>query len=153
MKARNPAGTLIVSELCYATSRDAERAFYEAFQHADIGRMMEVWSDEDTIICIHPMGPRLDGRDAVAQSWQQIFAGSSPMRFELSEVSCTLDGDLAVHCVYENIHHGPQLGQRSQVLATNVYKATERGWRILLHHASPAVLMQAPDDEPQSTLH
>jgi ketosteroid isomerase-like protein len=153
MKTRDTAGALIMSEPYYATSRDAERAFYEAFQHADLGEMMKVWSDEDTIICIHPMGPRLDGREAVTQSWRHIFAGSSPMRFELTEVSCTLDGDLAVHCVYENIDHGPQLGQRSQVLATNVYKSTERGWRILLHHASPAVLMQTSDDEQQSTLH
>jgi ketosteroid isomerase-like protein len=142
-----------MSELYYATSRDAERAFYEAFQRADLGDMMQVWSEEDTIICIHPMGPRLDGREAVAQSWRHIFAGSSPMRFELTEVSCTLDGDLAVHCVYENIDHGPQLGQRSQVLATNVYKSTERGWRILLHHASPAVSLQAREQESSSTLH
>ena len=142
-----------MSQLYYATSRDAERAFYEAFQHADLGEMMNVWCEEDSIICIHPMGPRLDGREAVAQSWQHIFAGSSPMRFELTEVSCTLDGDLAVHCVYENIDHGPQLGQRSQVLATNVYKSTERGWRLLVHHASPSVAMQASGEDSHSTLH
>jgi len=142
-----------MSETYYATARDAERAFYAAFQRADLEEMMQVWCDEDSIICIHPMGPRLDGREAVAQSWRHIFAGSSPMRFELSEVSCTVDGDLAVHCVYENIDHGPQLGQRSRVLATNVYKSTQWGWRILLHHASPAVSLQAAEQESSSTLH
>jgi ketosteroid isomerase-like protein len=142
-----------MSELYYATSRDAERAFYEAFQRANLGEMMQVWSHEDPVICIHPMGPRLDGREAVAQSWRSIFAGSSPMRFELTEVSCTVGAHLAVHCVYENIDHGPELGQRSQVLATNVYKSTERGWRILLHHASPAVVVQSRDEEPHATLH
>ena len=142
-----------MSELYYATSRDAERAFYEAFQRADLRQMMAVWCDEEPVICIHPMGPRLDGREAVSQSWRQIFAGGSPMRFSLTEVSCTLDERLAVHCVYENIDHGPQLGQRSQVLATNVYKSTGRGWRILLHHASPAVIMQAQEEAPHSTLH
>jgi hypothetical protein len=70
------------------------------------------------------------------------------MRFDLTEVSCALGAELAVHCVFENIAHGPELGQRSQVLATNVYKSTERGWRILLHHASPSVALQ-----PRSTLH
>lgn len=142
-----------MSEPYYATSRDAERAFYGAFQRANLGEMMQVWSDEDTIICIHPMGPRLDGREAVAQSWRQLFAGGSPMRFELSEVSRTLNGDVAVHCVYENIEHGPQLDQRSRVLATNVYTSTERGWRIVLHHASPAVSLQASEREAHSTLH
>ena len=140
-----------MSEAYYATSRDAERAFYDAFQRADAGEMMKVWADEDAIICIHPMGPRLDGREAVAQSWQQIFAGSAPMCFELTEVSCVLDGDLAVHCVYENIDHGPQLGQRSLVLATNIYKSTSQGWRMLVHHASPGVPMQAPDEEHAPT--
>lgn len=153
MGTRDAAGVNLMSELYYATSRDAERAFYAAFQHADLGEMMNVWSEDDTIICIHPMGPRLDGREAVTQSWRQIFAGSSPMRFELTEVSCILDGELAVHCVYENIDHGAQLGQRSQVLATNVYKSTERGWRLLLHHASPSMAMQGGDEDAHSTLH
>ncbi len=153
MESRDAPGESIMSDPYYATSRDAERAFYDAFQRADVADMMKVWADEHTIICIHPMGPRLDGREAVAHSWRQIFAGSAPMRFELTEVSCTLEGDLAVHCVYENIDHGPQLGQRSLVLATNIYKSTGEGWRILVHHASPGASMQAADEEPHATLH
>ena len=137
----------------YPTSKDAERAFYDAFQRADVEEMMKVWADEDAIICIHPMGPRLDGRAAVAQSWQQIFAGSTPMRFELSEISCAVNESLAVHCVYENIDHGSQLTQRSLVLATNVYRSTERGWHMVVHHASPAISMQTADKEPHSTVH
>ena len=142
-----------MSEPYYATSRQAEQAFYDAFQRADVGEMMKVWADEDRIICIHPMGPRLDGRAAVAQSWRQIFAGRAPARFELTEVSCTLDGDLAIHCVYENIHHGPQLDQRSLVLATNIYTSSERGWRMLVHHASPGVIIRDPEQDSHSTLH
>jgi ketosteroid isomerase-like protein len=153
MDARDAAGARIMNEPYYATSRDAERAFYDAFQRADLDEMMKVWADEDTIICIHPMGARLDGREAVARSWEQLFAGSAPMRFELTEVSCTLNGDLAVHCVTENIDHGAQLGQRSLVLATNIYQSTGQGWRILVHHASPGVLMQTRDQESHSTLH
>jgi ketosteroid isomerase-like protein len=140
-----------MTEHYYATSRDAERAFYDAFQSANIGEMMAIWSDDDSIICIHPMGPRLDGREAVEQSWRHIFAGSSSMRFQLTEVSCTVNGELAVHCVYENIDHGAQFDQRSQVLATNVYKSTQRGWRIVLHHASPTVSVQVAEQD--SILH
>ena len=51
-----------MSEPYYATSRDAEQAFYAAFQKADLAEMMQVWADDDSIVCIHPMGPRLDGR-------------------------------------------------------------------------------------------
>ena len=153
MEAREALGGSIMGDPYYATSRDAEHAFYDAFERADVVDMMKVWADEQSIVCIHPMGPRLDGREAVAHSWRQIFAGSTPMRFELTEVSCTLEGDLAVHCVYENIDHGPQLGQRSLVLATNIYKSTGQGWRILVHHASPGASVQTADQEPLATLH
>lgn len=137
----------------YATSRDAEKAFYEAFERADVDGMMRVWAEDDTIICIHPMGPRLEGRRAVAQSWREIFAGGARMRFELAEVACTLHGDLAVHCVYENILYGPRLDERSLVLATNIYKSTDQGWHMLVHHASPGVAPPASEDEPHWTLH
>jgi hypothetical protein len=60
---------------------------------------------------------------------------------------------MAVHCVYENIDHGPQLGQRSRVLATNIYMSTEQGWRMLVHHASPGVSTEIPDEELHATLH
>ena len=142
-----------MSEPYYATSEDAERAFYDAFEGAGVDDMMKVWAPEDSIICIHPMGARLEGREAVAQSWRQIFSGRVPMRFELTEVSRILNGTLAVHCVYENIDHGPQLDQRSRVMSTNVYRSTERGWHMLVHHASPAISMQMADKRPHSTMH
>ncbi len=142
-----------MSEPYYATSRDAERAFYDAFQNAELDDMMHIWSAQHDIICIHPMGPRLEGREAVAKSWRQIFSGGAPMRFELTEVSCTQDGNLAVHCVYENIEHGAQLAQRSLVLATNVYQSTERGWHMVVHHASPAISTQTASEEPHATVH
>lgn len=142
-----------MSQPYYETSRDAERAFYAAFQHANLEQMMQVWAEEDDIVCIHPMGPRLDGRAAVARSWQRIFTGGAPMRFELSEVSSTVNGDLAVHCVHENIDHGPGFGQRSLVLATNIYRSTERGWRMLVHHASPAGEPLPKDGATEATLH
>lgn len=142
-----------MNEQCFETSRDAERAFYAAFERASLSEMMRVWADDDDIMCIHPMGPRLEGRAAVARGWEQIFAGGVSMRFELSEVSCTHSGDLAVHCVYENIGHGPGFGQRSLVLATNVYKSTANGWRMLLHHGSPGGAARAGTETPLSTLH
>jgi len=137
----------------YATPHDAETAFYEAFQRADIEAMMQVWADDESVVCIHPMGPRLSGREAVAASWEQIFAGATPMRFEITEVEYTQDEALSVHCVFENITHGLQLSQRSLVLATNVYKATDAGWRMILHHASPGAPPEEPEESEAQTLH
>ena len=143
----------MTSDTWYATPSDAEEAFYRAFERADLEDMMKVWADDDAIICIHPMGQRLEGRQAVWQSWRQLFAGGARMRFEVSEIARTVNGDLAVHCVYEKISHGPRLAERSLVLATNVYKETERGWHLVLHHASPAGAMPSDSQEPDTTLH
>lgn len=142
-----------MSDTCYTTSKDAEKAFYEAFQRADVDDMMKVWADDDTIICIHPMGPRLEGRRAVAQSWREIFAGGPQLRFELAEIACTLNGDLAVHCVYEMIRENQSPARRSLVLATNIYRSTNQGWRMIVHHASPGVAPPDSGEEPRSTLH
>ena len=142
-----------MSDPSYATSKEAESAFYEAFQRADVEEMMKVWAEDDAIICIHPMGPRHLGRRAVARSWRDIFAGGPQLRFELAEVACTIDGDLAVHCVYEVIRQDQAPDRRSLVLATNIYRSTGRGWRMIVHHASPGVAPPAPAEDTGSTLH
>jgi hypothetical protein len=45
---------------------------------------------------------------------------------------------LSVHSVYEYITVAGEPRPRSPVIATNVYLRTERGWRMVAHHASPA---------------
>lgn len=122
----------------YATPQAAEAAFYDAFQRADLEAMMAVWAEDDAIVCVHPMGPRLQGRAAVHRSWRRIFANSGTMRFEVTEVHTVQGSQLSIHCVHENIGHGPRLRQQARVIATNAYRLTPGGWRMILHHASPA---------------
>lgn len=121
----------------YATPQAAEAAFYRAFQRADLDAMMAVWADDESIVCVHPSGPRLQGRSAVYESWRQIFANSGTMHFEIADVHSVHDAQLCVNCVHEDIHHGAQLRQHARVIATNVYRLTADGWRMILHHASP----------------
>src|SRR2546422_2607886 len=64
----------------FPTPDDAETAFYEAFERADLAAMMAVWAESDEIVCIHPQGPRLSGFEAVRESWAQNFAGGSQLR-------------------------------------------------------------------------
>lgn len=121
----------------YQTPQQAEVAFYEAFERADLEAMMAVWADDDDLLCIHPMGPRLRGREAIKESWQSIFSGGSEMRFRISDPQYTQDASVSVHCVFENISFGEGLGQHSLVIATNIYRLTDSGWRLCAHHASP----------------
>ena len=61
----------------FATPQEAEDAFYRAFAVADVDAMMAVWAEDDAVTCIHPAGPRLDGRPAIRHSWQAIFHQAS----------------------------------------------------------------------------
>ena len=74
----------------FPTPDDAETAFYDAFERADLAAMMAVWAESDDIVCIHPQGPRLAGFEAVRESWAQIFAGGAQLR-----VRTTLRGSAA----------------------------------------------------------
>jgi uncharacterized protein (TIGR02246 family) len=118
-----------------ATPQEAEAAFYAAFQQKDLEAMMAVWALEEDIICVHPLGPVLRGRQAIRQSWQAIFQGSTKMTFRIESQRQMQTDRLAIHMVYEHIR---ALDQRHTVTATNAYRLTSGGWRMILHHASPA---------------
>lgn len=117
---------------------DAEAAFYRAFQSGDLDAMMAVWDEGDDIVCVHPLGPRLEGRQSVAESWRPILGVRPRLRVSLSHVRRTVAGDLAVYSAVERIAVREDEGVRTSViLATNVYRSTLAGWRMILHHASP----------------
>ena len=142
----------------YPTPEDAETAFYEAFERADLAGMMTVWAEDDDVVCIHPQGPRLCGFEAVRESWVQIFAGGTS-RLKMRTIEARhFDGQsVAVHAVIEVLSVPGQQGPTQSVCATNVYELTEGGWRMVVHHASPIAepAPQPVDDvaEPPRTLH
>src|SRR6185503_10378743 len=108
----------------YPTPDDAESAFYEAFERADLAAMMAVWAEADDIVCVHPSGPRLVGFEAVREGWAQIFSGAAKLRVRVND-ACRFDGpSVAVHSVVEVV--APAAGGPSgSVHATNVYELTE----------------------------
>ena len=121
----------------FATPDEAEEAFYTAFANTNLEAMMEVWLDSDTVTCVHPVGPRISGRDAVRGSWAEIFRGSGGLKFRLGEVSRTQDALLAIHVLHEHITVRGEPGERPPAVATNIYQLTQDGWHMILHHASP----------------
>jgi ketosteroid isomerase-like protein len=121
----------------FPTAQDAENAFYEALEHADLEAMMSVWAEDEEIVCVHPTGPRLTGQDQVRESWRQIFAGGTGARVQVSLESLTSGVMFAVHSVLESFAVEGE-AQPAPVVATNVYLRTPAGWRMLAHHASPA---------------
>lgn len=121
----------------YATAQEAEAAFYAAFRDRDLDAMMAVWADANDVICIHPTGPMLVGREAVRASWHEIFRHAGKIQFVVHERRRTVSDSLALHVVQEHLGADKESGH-AHILATNVYQLTETGWRVILHHASPS---------------
>ena len=125
----------------FPTAQDAESAFYEALERCDLDGMMAVWSEDDDIVCVHPAGMRLSGQDQVRASWTQLFAGGAQARVQVSHLAAVSGVMFAVHSVQETFSiEGARPGdpRPTPIVATNVYLRTASGWRMIVHHASPA---------------
>ena len=142
----------------FPTAQDAENAFYEALERCDLEAMMAVWAEDEEIICVHPTGPRLSGPEQIRESWARIFSGGPRARVHITSQVAISAMMLAVHSVHENftIEGERQTDARPlPVVATNVYLRTAAGWRMIVHHASPAPAEKqpAPREAPPKMLH
>jgi len=140
--------------LMFASAEECERSFYEALDAADGEAMADLWLDDDDVCCIHPNGPRVVGYAAVKGSWNAIFANGA--------VSLRVAGRKSLDTptvVTSNVIEELTVAQGREralvhVIATNVFVKTNAGWKMVLHHASPAPGGQAPEIEaPQGPLH
>ena len=148
-----------MSNRIFPTAQDAENAFYEALERCDLDGMMAVWAEDEDIVCVHPGGPRLTGQDQVRESWAQIFSSGPRARVHITNQVAISGMMLAVHSVHENFTlEGAARRDVTPlpVVATNVYLRTAAGWRMIVHHASPAPghpAPAAPRDAPPKMLH
>lgn len=116
---------------------ETEQLFYEALQHADLEHLMELWSDDEEISCVHPGGPRLVGAAAIRAAFEAMFQQGA-VQVVPERVRRLVHGDTAIHQVLERVQvAGPEGSKSAWVIATNVYVKTDFGWRLAVHHASP----------------
>ena len=132
----------------FPTAQDAENAFYEALERSDLDAMMQVWSEDEEIVCVHPAGQRLAGQAQVRDAWRQMFAGGPSMRVQITQQVAATGMMVAVHSVLETITIAGEKRPRPPVIATNVYLRTPAGWRMVVHHASPAPGVGAGEPPP-----
>jgi len=76
--------------------------------------------------------------EEIRRGWEQIFDGEPSMEFRLTLLHQVVHEDTAVHIVEENILVGEDREPHAPVLVTNIYHKYPDGWRMVLHHASPA---------------
>jgi ketosteroid isomerase-like protein len=144
----------LTKPLLFASPEECERAFYEALENADIDAVVDLWLEDDDVVCVHPNGPRLLGYAAVRASWSAILAGG-PLNVRGTSRKSLDTPTVAVHNVIEEVlvREG-STQQVVSVLATNVYVKTSAGWKMVLHHASQSkggeVVSAA---EPNAILH
>ena len=127
-----------MSARIFPTAQDAQNAFYEALERCDLEAMMAVWSEDEDIVCVHPAGQRLAGQAQVREVWRQMFAAGPTMRVRITQQVVIAGVMIEAHSVHENITVAGEARPRPPMVATNVYLRTAAGWRMIVHHASPA---------------
>jgi ketosteroid isomerase-like protein len=137
----------------FATAEEAQQVFYQAIERADLAQMMTVWAEDDDIVCIHPGGPRHTGIEEVRESWRRIFTRGPELKFKLLAERRVPGRMLSVHSVVERIAYVRDGFPPASAIATNIFvRSDDRGWQLLVHHASPI-----PDERaskgPPSVLH
>lgn len=129
-----------------------EAAFYAAFEGLDLGLMAALWLDAPESACVHPGGDPLIGYAAVIAGWRGILSGADQPTVRFRVIERHGSGDLAVHLVEERIGTAALPAEATRVLATNVYRRTGDGWRMLLHHATlPLTTRRGPPAEAAPT--
>ena len=114
-------------------------AFYQSLDDFDLAAMKKVWFHGDGVRCIHPGWEAIQGYDAIIDSWDQVFRNTGWMRVTPTDVSTWRVGDMGLVYCAENITAKSEDGVGVAVtMATNVFRHTSEGWRMILHHASPA---------------
>jgi len=135
----------------YTTPGDAALAFYQAFEARDLDAMMATWAEDEDIVCVHPGGARMVGYDAVRAAWDQLFSNDTRLSFRLDQIVVIETVGLAMQSAVEHVTLGSDGTPRGAAICTNVFLRTPSGWRIVMHHASPAPAVTTT--EPKGPLH
>jgi ketosteroid isomerase-like protein len=140
--------------LLFSSADECERAFYDGLAAADAEAVADLWLDDEDVCCVHPNGPRLIGHAAVVSSWRAILENGA-LRIRAIAGKSLETTSVTINNVVEELVIGEGRGQKIvQVIATNAYVKTPGGWKMVLHHASPAPEGSAADIEiPGGLLH
>lgn len=137
----------------FASSVEAEEAFYAAFAGGDLEAMRHIWLPGEQTSCIHPMGDRLLGTHAILKSWETILRNTGGVVIELSDRAIHASGEIAIHTLVENIHSPQQSDQLFRFVVTNIYESGAEGWKMVLHHSSPMPRDLSQQQDPHSVVH
>lgn len=119
----------------------ANQAFYDAFAAGDAAAMAAVWAEAGPVVCIHPGGPALHGRDLVIESWRQILGAPGRPKVRCRGAEAFLIGESAFVICYEEMPGGV-------LVATNIFARHFGRWRLVHHQAGPTIPVAPPPAAP-----
>jgi len=121
--------------------KHANDHFYQALESLDLRAMEGLWLHEGFVQCVHPGWEAIVGWPGVRRSFEEIFASTRWLRIIPTAVREVVFADVGIVSCAENITlgGGPD-GDLDLAMAhaTNVFRRTESGWKLVLHHASSA---------------
>ena len=132
--------------------RQANAAFYAAFEERDLDAMSRVWEHTDRVVCTHPGWASLRGWARVSASFFALFQNAQHLQFILTNELAVAVGDLAWVSIDENIL---DLDGATTVAALNLFTRHPDGrWLMVAHHGSPVtataeVTGSGEDDEEE----
>jgi ketosteroid isomerase-like protein len=118
---------------------EANRTFYRALENLDLETMDHLWLHDGWVRCIHPGWDALVGWPSVRRSFEEIFAQTRWIRVTPTSIEVLVFGDIGVVACVENItaKNDDEVGV-AVAQATNIFRLTAAGWRMMHHHASPS---------------
>jgi ketosteroid isomerase-like protein len=121
--------------------REANDRFYAAMNSLDVGEMDMVWLDTEAAICVHPGREAIFGYEHIRESWVMIFSVTDSMTIASSNERVQVAGEIAWVACTEIISMMTEEGLvAAAAQATNIFRRAGDGWRMIVHHASPAPL-------------
>ena len=127
----------------------ANNRFYEALGERDLELMKTVFVADERAGCTHPGWIMLRGYDAIIQSWENVFDPEDKLHINLHNVTVDIKAQSAwVTCLQELTYIKRDPVMMNVSVSTNIFEKTERGWLMLIHHASP-VPFTTEDEEPE----
>lgn len=118
--------------------REANLAFYDAFESLKLERMDAIWARDASVVCAHPGQDIIVGREQMMASWEAVFANTQYIEFDIDDGHYFTAGRVGWVVCHENITSsvGGEI-RKAMTLATNIFERRGGGWKLVHHHASP----------------
>lgn len=124
--------------ITFNTPADAEDAYYDAIDECDLEKMMSAWDNSPQAGCLLPMQAFQYGKKTIRELWKTLLDPARRVDITVNHLQWIEHGDIAIHLLEEMVSPVGTEERQPPIYATNVFRRSEDGWRLLLHVNSPS---------------